>query len=121
MAGTATGLDFYMVDVFAEKKYAGNQLAVVRDAGNLSTSTMQQISREMHFSETTFVISDEPRNAGYDVRIFTPAQELPFAGHPVLGTAHVIREEIIRKPIEGLKLNLKMGQIPVHFETSAVA
>jgi trans-2,3-dihydro-3-hydroxyanthranilate isomerase len=116
MGSPATGLDFHIVDVFAEKKYAGNQLAVVRNAGGLSTSTMQQIAREMHFSETTFVISDEPRKAAYDVRIFTPATELPFAGHPVLGTAQVIRDEIIRKRINGLKLNLKIGQISVRFE-----
>ncbi len=115
MRASAAGLDFYIVDVFAEKKYAGNQLAVVRKAAGLSTSTMQQIAREMHFSETTFVISDEPRKGGYDVRIFTPASELPFAGHPVLGTAQVIRDEIIRKRVDRLKLNLKIGQIPVRF------
>jgi trans-2,3-dihydro-3-hydroxyanthranilate isomerase len=115
MASHASGLTFHIVDVFAERKYAGNQLAVVRNAQGLSTSTMQLIAREMHFSETTFVISDEPRRGGYDVRIFTPASELPFAGHPVLGTAQVIRDEIIRKRVDGLKLNLRVGQIPVRF------
>ena len=115
MASTSRGLEFHIVDVFAEKKYAGNQLAVVMDAGDLSTGTMQEIAREMHFSETTFVLSDKPQRGAYDVRIFTPASELPFAGHPVLGTAQVIRDEIVRKKLGGLKLNLKVGQIPVRF------
>ena len=108
-------LSFYIVDVFAEKKYAGNQLAVVRDAGALSDVEMQQITKEMHYSETTFILSLEPRNGGYDVRIFTPEVEVPFAGHPTLGTAYIIQQEIIRKPVEEVVLNLKVGQIPVTF------
>ena len=86
---------FFIVDVFAEKKYAGNQLAVVLDAGDLSTEQMQEITREMNYSETTFITSDIQRNDGYDVRIFTPGEEVPFAGHPTLGTAFVIRDIII--------------------------
>lgn len=104
---------FYIVDVFAEEKYAGNQLAVVRDAKALSDIEMQQIAKEMNFSETTFILSDQKRNGGYDVRIFTPKEELPFAGHPTLGTAYVIQHEIIREPVETIILNLKIGQIPV--------
>lgn len=106
----------YIVDVFAESKYAGNQLAVVRYASDLSTDQMQAIAREMHFSETTFVLSDEPRNGGYDVRIFTPANELPFAGHPTLGSAFVIQTKIIGKPVEELTLNLGVGPIAVSFD-----
>jgi len=75
---------FYMVDVFAEEKYAGNQLAVVRDAKQLSSMEMQKIAKEMHFSETSFILSDKKRRGGYDVRIFTPETELPFAGTPHL-------------------------------------
>ncbi|HUL62143.1 MAG TPA: PhzF family phenazine biosynthesis isomerase, partial [Methanocella sp.] len=75
---------FHILDVFAEEQYAGNQLAVVRNAGDIAGETMQRIAREMHFSETTFVLSDEPKDGGYDVRIFTPDEELPFAGHPTL-------------------------------------
>ena len=75
-------LAFYIVDVFAEEKYAGNQLAVIRNARDLSTVEMQKIAKEMHFSETTFLLSDKKRKGGYDVRFFTPENELPFAGHP---------------------------------------
>ena len=110
---------FYIVDVFAEEKYAGNQLAVVRDAKALSDIEMQQIAKEMNFSETTFILSEQKRNGGYDVRIFTPREELPFAGHPTLGTAYVIQHEIIREPVETIILNLKIGQIPVTLNYSA--
>ncbi len=106
---------FYIVDVFAEKKYSGNQLAVFRDGKELHEMEMQQIAREMNFSETTFVLSDEKHDGGYDVRIFTPQTEVPFAGHPTLGTAHVIQKEIIKKPINEIILNLKIGQITVTF------
>jgi trans-2,3-dihydro-3-hydroxyanthranilate isomerase len=106
-------LPFWIVDVFAEKKYAGNQLAVFTQAGNLSTEQMQQIAREINFSETTFILSPELREGGYDVRIFTPAKELPFAGHPTLGTAFVLQQAILQQPVEQIMLNLKVGQIPV--------
>jgi trans-2,3-dihydro-3-hydroxyanthranilate isomerase len=106
-------LTFYTVDVFAEEKYAGNQLAVFRNAKSISDSEMQRIAREINYSETTFIASDEKREGGYDVRIFTPGQEVPFAGHPTLGTAYVIQREIIGAPIETIILNLKVGQIPV--------
>jgi len=109
------GYTFYIVDVFAEEKYAGNQLAVIRNAGVLSFSEMQRIAKEMNYSETTFILSKREVNGGYDVRIFTPENELPFAGHPTLGTAYVIQQEIVRKPIEKITLNLKVGQIPVTF------
>jgi trans-2,3-dihydro-3-hydroxyanthranilate isomerase len=109
------GLKFYLLDVFAEEKYAGNQLAVVRNASALSSVQMQKIANEMHFSETTFIPSDEERDGGYDVRIFTPANELPFAGHPTLGTAYVIKHHIINRSVKKVLLNLKVGQIPVTF------
>jgi trans-2,3-dihydro-3-hydroxyanthranilate isomerase len=109
---------FYIVDVFAEEKYAGNQLAVVRDAAALSDSQMQKITKEMNYSETTFILSEEPRDGGYDVRIFTPGAEVPFAGHPTLGTAYIIQKEIIKKPIDKVILNLKVGQIPVAFQNA---
>lgn len=112
-------LTFHIVDVFAERKYAGNQLAVFRNAGDLTDNEMQQIAREMNFSETTFILSDEPRDGGYDVRIFTPVAEVPFAGHPTLGTAYIIRREIIGKAVEQVNLNLKLKQIPVTFGQEA--
>lgn len=107
---------FYIVDVFAEEKYAGNQLAVVRDAAALSDEQMLQITREINYSETTFILDESPRDGGYDVRIFTPGAEVPFAGHPTLGTAFVIRQEILKQPVEVVNLNLKVGQIPVTFK-----
>lgn len=118
-------LPFFIVDVFAEEKYAGNQLAVIRCRGRsqtgsdfaLTTPQMQRIALEMHFSETTFITSETPRQGGYDVRIFTPGSEVPFAGHPTLGTAHILRSEVIQQPLEQIVLNLKIGQIPVRFGT----
>jgi len=108
---------FHIVDVFAEQKYAGNQLAVFREAGGLTGETMQKIAKEMGFSETTFILSDAPRNGGYDVRIFTPTAEVPFAGHPTLGTAYIIRREILGHSTDHVNLNLNIGQIPVAFES----
>lgn len=104
---------FYILDVFAGEKYAGNQLAVVRNAAGLSEREMVAITRETKFSEATFILSDTERNGGYDVRIFTPAGEVPFAGHPTIGTAFIIQREIIRNTVPLLTLNLKVGPIPV--------
>ncbi|WP_226022389.1 PhzF family phenazine biosynthesis protein [Halomicrobium salinisoli] len=81
----------HLVDVFARERYAGNQLAVVTDAGDMSDEEMQAFAAEMGFSETTFV-TGEPTDGAWPVRIFTPEAEVPFAGHPTLGTAHVVRE-----------------------------
>ncbi len=106
---------FYIVDVFAEEKYAGNQLAVIRGGAELSDEALQKIALEMNYSETTFVLSDEETDGGYDVRIFTPGGEVPFAGHPTLGTAYVIRHEILAEPVERVTLNLKAGKIGVTF------
>jgi len=104
---------FYIVDVFAEEKFAGNQLAVFRNVAGLTDSDMQKIAREMNYSETTFILNEEPENGGYNVRIFTPKVELPFAGHPTIGTAYIIQREIIKDKVNALNLNLKVGQIPV--------
>ncbi|MDB9513089.1 PhzF family phenazine biosynthesis protein [Kamptonema animale CS-326] len=110
-------MKFYIVDVFAESKYAGNQLAVFAGDGvaELSDTEMLQIAREINYSETTFILSNEMMNGGYDVRIFTPKKELPFAGHPTLGTAYIIQQEIIKSQVEQVNLNLAVGQIPVTF------
>lgn len=110
-----TPLPFHILDVFAEKKYAGNQLAVFRGAGELTSAEMQSIARETNFSETTFILSDVPDKGGFDVRIFTPREEVPFAGHPTLGTAYIINQEILQGKATQVKLNLKVGQIPVSF------
>ena len=108
-------LTFYIVDVFAEERYAGNQLAVVRGGTGLPDETLQKIALEMNYSETTFVLSEEESEGGYDVRIFTPGDEVPFAGHPTLGTAYVIQHEILTSPVARITLNLKAGKIPVTF------
>ena len=105
----------YIVDVFAEGKYGGNQLAVVRNGSSIGDGEMQKLAREFNFSETTFILSDREVMGGYDVRIFTPKEELPFAGHPTLGTAYVIQKEILGRQVPSLVLNLKVGQIPVTF------
>jgi trans-2,3-dihydro-3-hydroxyanthranilate isomerase len=111
-------MDFYITDVFGQEKYSGNQLATLLDCAGLSDGEMQQIAREVNFSETTFVVSDRPRHGGYDVRIFTPTAEIDFAGHPTLGTAFVIQRYLIRRDVEQVVLNLRVGPIPVRLPTS---
>ena len=107
-------MEFFIVDVFTiGRKYTGNQLAVY--LGNPPPALMQQLAKEINFSETTFVTSDAPEDSGYNVRIFMPEVEVDFAGHPVLGTAYVIQREIIRQPVERILLNLPVGRIPVTF------
>ena len=110
-----SNIPFLILDVFATEKYTGNQLAVCLDAGNLTDLQMQQIAREINFSETTFVTNSEPVNGGYNTRIFTPTTELPFAGHPTLGTAFAIQQELVKHPIERINLNYQVGQIPIDF------
>ena len=107
---------FYIVDVFAERRYAGNQLAVVTRAEGLSSDEMQSIAREFNFAETTFLTGEAPRDGGYDVRIFTPRFEVPFAGHPTLGTAWVVREALAAERGSRVVLNTRAGQIPVTFD-----
>ena len=109
----------YMVDVFAESAYSGNPLAVVVGAEALSDETMQHIAAEMNFSETTFVISLPESDGGYRVRIFTPAREIAFTGHPILGTAWVIRQHVSLESSTQIQLNLAVGPVPVRFESSA--
>ncbi len=111
-------LPFHIVDVFAERRYAGNPLAVVLRAEQLSDETMQRIATETNFSETTFVATDPEPDGAFGVRIFTPARELAFAGHPLVGTAWVIREAYARGAAEPLRLNIAAGRVPVTFERS---
>ena len=106
-------LPLHIVDVFAERPLAGNQLAVIRNAAGLSDTQMQDIAREMNFSETTFVLEEAQGRA--TVRIFTPEWELPFAGHPTLGTAWVLSGG------EGeYVLDLPVGEVPVSFDDEGV-
>lgn len=103
----------HIVDVFAQEKYTGNQLAVVSEAGDLDTEAMQRIAQEMNYSETTFITGSKPTADGYRVRIFTPATELPFAGHPTLGTASVIHRCVSEGEPETIVLDLDIGSIDV--------
>ena len=108
-------LNYSIVEVFAEGKYTGNPLAVFKNAGNISDIEMQQIAKEINYSETTFILSNSKNNGGFDVRIFTPNEEVPFAGHPTLGTAYIIQNEVLKETVENLILNFKGGQILVSF------
>ena len=106
-----------IVDVFTEKALAGNQLAVVLDGKGLTAKLMQRIARELNFSETTFILPpDDPAHAA-KVRIFAPTVEMPFAGHPTIGTAWVLADEGL---VPGGKLEFvleeKVGPVPVRGE-----
>lgn len=115
---------FYITDVFAEGPYSGNQLATLPDSDGLSGDTMQKIARAFNFAETTFICGGSLAS-GYDVRIFTPTSELPFAGHPTLGTSYLIREVLTETHADAagareITLNLGVGPIPVRFEDDGV-
>jgi trans-2,3-dihydro-3-hydroxyanthranilate isomerase len=109
---------FYLADMFAEEKYATNQLAVFTDMKGLTDGKMQRIAQEMHCSETTFITSGAPRNEDYDVRIFTPETEMPFAGHPTLGIAYVIQHSMIKTPIPQILLNFESWTDPCYPQLS---
>ncbi|MGL4632075.1 MAG: PhzF family phenazine biosynthesis protein [Leadbetterella sp.] len=105
-------LPFYLVDVFAENKLEGNQLAVFDNAENLATETMQAIAKETNLAETTFITAK--RRDSYDVRIFTTEYEMPFAGHPTIGTAATIAHKIVKNSSQSITLNLKIGPVTVN-------
>ncbi len=113
---------FTQIDVFTSQPLQGNQLAVFPDARGLSDAEMQAIAREMNLSETTFIL---PRDAateareGTTTRIFTVEEELPFAGHPTLGTAFYLHSSNPQKPAR-VTLDLKVGKIPVEFSQKRV-
>lgn len=102
---------FHLVDVFTDRPFAGNQLAVVLDADALDAERMQAIAREFNFSETTFVCAPAAAGCDWRVRIFTPSSELPMAGHPTIGTA-VVLEALGRASVR-TTLDLGVGPTPV--------
>lgn len=107
---------FVQLDVFTSHPLEGNQLAVFTDARGLSDEDMQKLARETNLAETTFVLPRETateRAEGHKVRIFTVFEELPFAGHPTLGTAWYLRQH---SSDDEIVLDLKVGKIPVRFE-----
>src|SRR5229473_2510880 len=118
MTKASKRLAMVQLDVFSSQPLEGNPLAVFSDGGGLSDGEMQAIAREMNLSETTFILPRDAateRERGVRVRIFTVQEELPFAGHPTLGTAFALRalnggNEIV--------LELNIGKVPVNFEDS---
>ena len=108
-----TEIDYYLVDVFTSLKYGGNQLAVFVDFKNeISTENMLNIARELNFPEITF-IKENQYDKIFNVRIFTPEYEVPFAGHPSLGTAFIISKYLLPKPKKSIILNLKHSNITI--------
>jgi trans-2,3-dihydro-3-hydroxyanthranilate isomerase len=117
MSNTKRRLPFVQVDVFTSVPLKGNQLAVFTDGRSLSDAEMQALAREMNLSETTFILPRDAateRERGVRVRIFTVDEEMPFAGHPTLGTAMVLRGN---SGAEEVALDLNVGRIPVRFST----
>lgn len=113
-------LPFYLVDVFAATRYEGNPLAVFDNRANqLTDAEMLAIAREINFQETTFIMGGSVAD-GFRVRIFTPAYEVPFAGHPTLGTAWVLANRLTDSKQTALTLHLTIGPITVNWqETTA--
>jgi trans-2,3-dihydro-3-hydroxyanthranilate isomerase len=112
-------LRYHLVDVFTDRAFGGNQLAVVTNGRGISSELMQSIAKELNLSETTFVLPPENPENNYRVRIFTPTAELPMAGHPTVGTSFILaREHMIEiGPAETtIKLEEGVGTIPVRLE-----
>ena len=100
--------EYALIDVFTDRKFGGNPLAVFRDGRGISSETMQAVAKELHISETTFVLPKE-KDGDHRVRIFTPGRELPFAGHPTVGTTWVLSGG----KDGALKLELAVGTLAV--------
>jgi trans-2,3-dihydro-3-hydroxyanthranilate isomerase len=107
----------HMVDVFTDTPLTGNQLAVVLDAEGIPSDAMQRLAKEMNISETTFVLKPDDPGSVAKVRIFTPASELPFAGHPTIGTAWVLfTEGLVPGGALDFSLQEGVGPVPVRAE-----
>ncbi|MFI6510849.1 PhzF family phenazine biosynthesis protein [Streptosporangium sp. NPDC050855] len=114
---------FALVDVFSDRPFGGNQLAVFPDAEGIGEQTMQQLAREFNFSETTFVLPPRDPTRSFRVRIFTPDQELPFAGHPTVGTAAVLAGSgparqtfVFEEGIGPVTVTVEGGMIRLHLQ-----
>lgn len=107
---------FYIVDVFGQNKFSGNQLAVFTNGEDFNDDEMQALAGEINFSETTFIFPENSKENTLKVRIFMPDKEIPFAGHPTLGTAYVIQEFLLNKRYDMINLDLKAGTIPVKID-----
>jgi trans-2,3-dihydro-3-hydroxyanthranilate isomerase len=112
---------FEQVDVFTDRPFAGNPLCVVPDGTGLSSEQMQAIAREMNLSETTFVLPATDPQAAYWMRIFTPAKEIPFAGHPSVGTAYVMASLgrfPLQAPVTRIFQQVGIGTLPLDIDVS---
>lgn len=110
-------LRYHLVDVFTERAFGGNQLAVCTDGRNLSTELMQAIAKEFNLSETTFVLPPEDASNNFRVRIFTPGSELPMAGHPTVGTSYILaRERMIETSGAEITIIIEEGVGPIHVQ-----
>jgi PhzF family phenazine biosynthesis protein len=111
-------MDYYVVDVFSEKPFMGNPVAVVMCDKDLSDYKMQQIASWLNLSETTFVTEFQRLNGQYKVRIFSPGGEMPFAGHPTLGTAIAVREHF---NVDGnmIRQDCQVGLVDIRFDTKS--
>lgn len=113
---------YQLVDVFTNTRFGGNQLAVFTDGTGLSTEVMQRIARELNLSETTFVLPPQDPTCDCQVRIFTPARELPMAGHPTVGTAYVLArraESAVQSGQVRYRFEEGVGPIPVTVNMNA--
>jgi trans-2,3-dihydro-3-hydroxyanthranilate isomerase len=109
-------LHYHLVDVFTDRAFGGNPLAVFSDGAAVPEAAMQLIARELNLSETTFVLPPQNKQNNFGLRIFTPARELPMAGHPTVGAAFVLeKEELIPRveKINTLRLEERIGVIRV--------
>lgn len=112
-------LHYHRVDVFTDRAFGGNPLAVFTNGRGISTETMQAIAKEFNLSETTFVLPPDDARHDWRVRIFTPENELPMAGHPTVGTSFVLaREHLVRRDAKETTIILEegVGPIPVRIE-----
>ena len=107
---------FYTADVFSQAIFGGNPLAVLPQASGLNTQQMQKIAREFNLSETVFILPPETSNGTRHLRIFTPTQELPFAGHPTIGAAYILAalgEISLDMPTKSVIFEEDIGEVPV--------
>ncbi len=113
---------FVRVDVFTEKPFGGNPLAVFPEAGNLTSREMQLLAKEMNLSETTFVLPpSKGSGADFRVRIFVPDMEIPYAGHPTIGTFYVLAKEgriKLKEPVTTVRMESRAGVLPVEIHSS---
>ena len=112
-------LEYWVVDVFADRAFAGNPLAVVLDGDDLTTEQMQTIARQFNLSETTFPVKTTASGADYRLRIFTPTNELPFAGHPSVGTA-LLMQSVGRVDVGRVVQDCLAGLLPLDVGADAV-